>query len=159
MEFVRELNFLQEKRPLFKMLSLEEKVALLRTVEMFESAPDEIVEKIAELSTEKTFGENEDLIQVRKRCSNLYVSIRGEFSVLVPDGEVMREVARLGKGKVFGEIGAVSGLAATATVRSLTPDSQVLALAGAPFHAIVSQSPELAEAVLRFLARYLPGNK
>ena len=67
-----------------------------------------------------------------------------------------QEIARLnGPGKVVGEIGAVSGLTATASVIAISDEVRLMQLGGQQFHKIVSVAPDLAVTVLRSLARYL----
>ena len=125
---------------------------------MFDGASDAIFDRLVELAEGVSFSVGEELITQGKRCEHLYFSISGEFAIFVQDGEVQQNIASVsGYGKVVGEIGAVSGLPATATVRVTSEAAEFLKLDGAGFQKIISVEPELASTVLRSLARYLRG--
>ena len=131
-------------------------ISLLQENETFQGARLETLGKLAAGATEKTCEDGELLIKQGVRSADLFVAIEGEFAVTVRDRDDQpeREVARLGHGRVFGEIGAVSGIGATASVRSIG-EGKVLLIPGDHFHKVMSQSPRLAESVLRSMSRYL----
>ncbi len=134
------------------MLSIDQIVALLRENETFATTPDAVLLTLAERMTENPVDTDTVLIQQGVHCSSVFVVTEGEFGVLV-DGET-EPVATLGRGRVFGEIGAVSGIHATATVRALSP-GRLLEIPGKVLHQAMRQSPALAESLLRSLSRYL----
>ena len=139
------------------MLSIDEKLNCLRAAEMFSEASDSILEKLASMTHEVSFLEGDTVIVQGTSCVDLFVSIRGEFSILIREGDIEREIVKLnGPSKVVGEIGAVSGgLNATATVRVESESADFLRLNGEEFHLALMAEPELAANVLRSLARYL----
>ncbi len=140
------------------MVSLEEKTACLTSVEMFEGAEPKIVEELAKIAEPVDYPGGTELITQGKKCPNLYILTSGEFGIYIREGEESRLVASLSDcGKVVGEIGAVSGLAATATVSVLSESASFLKLEGQQFHRIISVEPKLAATILRSLARYLKG--
>ncbi len=134
------------------MLTIDQIVALLQQNETFADAPEAILRELASGMKERAIDTDTVLIQQGKKCGSLFVATAGDFGVFI-DGET-EPVARLGRGRVFGEIGAVSGIEATATVRSLTGGS-ILEIPGPALHRAFGQSPKLAESVLRSLSRYL----
>ncbi len=143
------------------MLSEPEIVALLRENDTFATAPLDRLEELAGGFYERECSVGETLIEQGKHGGKLYVIVAGEFGVFVrgrdqassgdPAGP---KVATLGRGHIIGEIGAVSGIPATATVRALT-DGRILELDERPFQELMYHSPRLAESVLRSLTRYI----
>ena len=141
------------------MLSHAEKKSILQSVEMFSEASASILEKLSEIVEEVTFEKGQELTSQGIRCPNLYVLASGSIGIYIREGEGEREAAILSDpGKVVGEIGAVSGLVATATVRAVSDEAHFLQLEGERFNKIISAEPEVATTVLRSLARYLKAN-
>ncbi|MDC0322711.1 cyclic nucleotide-binding domain-containing protein [Verrucomicrobiales bacterium] len=141
------------------MLSHAEKKSILQSVEMFSEASASILEKLSEIVEEVTFEKGQELTSQGIRCPNLYVLASGSIGIYIREGEGEREAAILSDpGKVVGEIGAVSGLVATATVRAVSDEAHFLQLEGERFNKIISAEPQVATTVLRSLARYLKAN-
>ena len=110
---------------------------------------------------ERGCAEGETLIEQGTHGGVLFVIISGELGVFVrgrdaaPSGDPAGPlVAKLHRGHIVGEIGAVSGIPATATVRALE-DSHILELDEKLFQELMYHSPRLAESVLRSLTRYI----
>ena len=128
---------------------------------MFSEASASILEKLSEIVEEVTFEKGQELTSQGIRCPNLYVLASGSIGIYIREGEGEgeREAAILSDpGKVVGEIGAVSGLVATATVRAVSDEAHFLQLEGERFNKIISAEPQVATTVLRSLARYLKAN-
>lgn len=123
---------------------------LISKTEPFSTAPEstrgELVKHFRELAVEP----GAIVIEAGKSSSRLSIVTAGDFSVIVK-GEVVKT---LSEGDVFGEIGAVSGIPATATVRAETAGT-VLAISASDLHSVIYHSPKLAEALLRSLTQYL----
>ncbi|MCB1232309.1 MAG: Crp/Fnr family transcriptional regulator [Verrucomicrobiae bacterium] len=134
------------------MHTVDQIVSLLQQNDTFADAPEEILRDLASGMKERPVEAGTDLIEQGKKCGSLFAATEGDFGVFI-DGE-SEPVAQLGRGRVFGEIGAVSGIKATATVRALS-DGNVLEIPGPALHRAFAQSPKLAESVLRSLSRYL----
>ena len=141
------------------MLSHAEKKSILQSVEMFSEASASILEKLSEIVEEVTFEKGQELTSQGIRCPNLYVLASGSIGIYIREGEGEREAAILSDpGKGVGDIGAVSGLVATATVRAVSDEAHFLQLEGERFNKIISAEPQVATTVLRSLARYLKAN-
>jgi CRP-like cAMP-binding protein len=144
------------------MLSEPEIIALLRENETFATAPDHRLDELAAGFSERSCEAGETLIEQGTKGGILYLIIEGEFGVFVRGREQVApsadpagpKVATLGRSHIVGEIGAVSGIPATATVRALT-DGRVLELDEKLFQELMYHSPKLAESVLRSLTRYI----
>ena len=143
------------------MLSEPEIVALLRDNDTFATAPEDRLEELASGFTERSVAEGEVLIEQGTHGGILYTIVEGDFGVFVrgrdetpgtePAGTL---VATLSRSHIVGEIGAVSGIPATATVRALS-DGRILELDEKLFQELMYHSPRLAESVLRSLTRYI----
>lgn len=129
-------------------------VSLLSQNDTFAGTPASTLATLASGAVERSFAAGDEPIRQGVRCGSLFLVIEGEFGVFVKDTPEDAPLARLGRGRVFGEIGAVSGIVATATVRAFS-DSRVLEIPGPALHRAMRQTPALAESVLRSLSRYL----
>jgi CRP-like cAMP-binding protein len=138
------------------MLTEEEKINLLRSVEMFGDASDSTLAKLAALSKEVSSPAGEEIIVQGQRCPNLFILVSGELGIYLKDGDHEREIVRLNlPGKAVGDIGVISGASSTATIRTLAEETRFLKLEERHFQSIVNSDPRLSEAVLRSLVRYL----
>jgi ATP-binding cassette subfamily B protein len=77
-------------------------------------------------------------------ADRFYIVTTGEVNVTrQTDAGAVVELATLGRGEVFGEIGLLANLPRTATVTAATP-TEVLAIDRAAFCDVVAQSTETA---------------
>ncbi|MCB1090638.1 MAG: Crp/Fnr family transcriptional regulator, partial [Verrucomicrobiae bacterium] len=129
-------------------------VALLSENETFAGTPADTLAALAHEAEQRDVAAGDELITQGVRCGSIFLAIEGEFGVFVKETPSDAPLAQLGRGRVFGEIGAVSGIVATATVRALSA-GRVLMIPGPVLHKAMRQTPSLAESVLRSLARYL----
>lgn len=143
------------------MLSESEIVALLRENDTFATAPMDRLEELATGFTQRSVADGEVLIEQGTHGGILYAIVDGEFGVYVRGREDLPGtdpagtlVATLSRSHIVGEIGAVSGIPATATVRALS-DGSILELEVKAFQELMYHSPRLAESVLRSLTRYI----
>lgn len=134
----------------------KEKIDLLRSVELFRETSESTLMRLADLSEEVSLASGEDIIVQGKRCPNLYVLISGQIGIyMIFDGREREAVRLSDRGKVVGEIGVISGAVSSATIRTLSDESHFLRISEGDFQSVVKNDPQLAEAVLRSLARYL----
>lgn len=135
------------------MSSPDQIVSLLEENDAFSGCSKEVLEELAVAIEERTVPAKTVLIEKGAKGGDVFVASAGEFGVfLSPDAT--EPAVRLGRGAVFGEIGAVSGIEATATVSALR-EGRVLTIPGAELHSAMRRSPELAASILRSLSRYL----
>jgi CRP-like cAMP-binding protein len=129
-------------------------VELLGGNETFADTPAQTLAALAAGAEECGFAAGDEPIRQGVRCGSVFLITEGEFGIFMADTPDDAPLARLGRGRVFGEIGAVSGIVATATVRALS-EGRALVIPGAVLHRAMRQTPALAESVLRSLSRYL----
>lgn len=134
---------------------------------MNETALIEVLRGSADLSrvSERSLGElirsgtvrepvvGSEIVRQGEPSQQLWVLITGELEILI-DGEAVNRIAS--PGEVVGQISAVSMIPATATVRVATP-STCLCVPHRALHQLFGAYPDLAEALLRSMAKYLGG--
>lgn len=93
----------------------------------------------------------EELIRQGESGQRIWILITGELEALVDDDIVNRVTSA---GEVVGQISAVSFSPATATVR-MAGAGECLAVSHGDLHAVMEKYPDLAEAFLRSMVKYL----
>jgi len=143
---------------------LEEKQVsqFLGGIDAFSEVSTETLDKLASAFHQRSCSPGEVVIRQGTRSTELCIVVEGELSVSVfvqenPDvSEAAPEIARLKSGDLFGEIGVISGMQASATVSAATEECQILALEERELHdQVLPNSPNLAAGLLRSMKRYL----
>ena len=118
---------------------LKDRVAILRRLSIFRGASRATLEHLAEAVTEEDVDAGVSVIRQGDAPDDLFVVVAGELAVTVAtrDGRD-REVAKLGPGDYFGEVGLLHRMPRTATVRSVAP-CRLYRVPGQEFLDIVSQ--------------------
>lgn len=116
---------------------------------------------LAERARFMEYGPGQAVVRQGEQGDTLYLVARGEVAVRVkvdgrsPEGGALvsdKEVARLGRGALFGEMSVLTGEPRTATVVSLG-DSALLAVDRDAFERILSAEPDLAQRLAETIAR------
>lgn len=119
----------------------------LRRVALLAPLNDEEVRALAARAGESSFGAGERVVRQGEPGQALYVVRSGEAAVEVRnDAGQAREVARLGVGEFFGEMGLLTGDPRSADVRAIQ-DLEVLTLYPEDLKPLLAARPELAEAL------------
>lgn len=144
---------------------LEEKQVqeFLKGIEAFSGVSPETLDKLEAAFHERVCHPGEVVICQGARSTELCVVVEGELVVTISEktdgedsGETSREVATLKTGAVFGEIGVISGMEASATVSASMEGCRILALGERELHdQVLRNSPNLAAGLLRSMKRYL----
>ncbi len=92
-----------------------------------------------------------EIVRQGETSQQIWILLTGELEILI-DGEVVNRITS--PGEVVGQISAVSMIPATATVRVATP-STCLCVPHRALHLLFGAHPDLAEALLRSMAKYL----
>lgn len=93
------------------------RVTVLEATGLFGAAPRPVLERLAAESSEVAVSAGEELIREGDRADSLYVLKTGAVAVRSGD----RELATLGGGSWFGELGLLEGVPRTATVVTTAP--------------------------------------
>ena len=126
---------------------LEPRIALLQQATILAESSRASLEALAKASIMQFYGTGQDVVVEGAEADALYIIERGEMAVHARSGGEDREVARLGAGDYFGEIGLVNRVPRTATVTATLP-SRVLRVDGAAFLEVLSSglaAPSLLE--------------
>jgi len=131
---------------------MEQRVRALAGVELFSTLSEEERSALAVSLRYAPFTRGETITRQGAEAHWLYIIREGEAAVRVAaEGGDDREVARLGRGDFFGEMGLLTGERRAATVVALT-DVDCYRLDRAAFRRLVDQRPEIAESVANVLA-------
>ncbi|MGZ6144257.1 MAG: cyclic nucleotide-binding domain-containing protein [Myxococcales bacterium] len=98
------------------------------------------------------YGPGQAVVRQGDQGDTLYLVARGEVAVRVRVEGGEKEVAKLGRGALFGEMSVLTGDPRTATVVSLG-DSAMVAVDRDAFERILSAEPELAQRLADVIAR------
>lgn len=131
-------------------MSLEEEVALLKSVPLFRAIEPAKLKLLAFISDRVTFREGEDLMIQGEDGDSAFVIVSGGADVVVTIDDAERVVASLGKNDIVGEIAITCDVPRTATVRA-TSELDALMITKANFLKLLHEVPEMALEMLRVL--------
>jgi len=140
-----------ERREQKRQRDLEDRVAWLRRIDLFDSLSLEEANRLANGLSAIPFGPGEVLTRQGAEAHWLYVILSGKVAVRVQHEDMEREVAQLGAGQYFGEMGLLTGAVRTATVVALD-EVECYRLGKDEFRDLVQGRPEIAEEVAHELA-------
>ena len=130
---------------------LTERAAAIRCVDILRVLEADEQRALAEMSEHRLYAAGEIIVRQGDETSELYVIERGDVVVTVPRAGSDVVVARLGKGKFFGEMALVTGDRRQATVRAATA-CQLLEVGREALQHVLARSPDLAERISAVLA-------
>jgi len=128
-----------------------ELTALLRQNTDFSHVAPAALAKLIQSGERHDLGAGVELIRQGETGQRIWILISGAFEALV-DGEIVNRVTS--SGEVVGQISAVSATPATATIR-VTTAGECLSVTHHDLHEAMEKHPDLAEALLRSMAKYL----
>jgi CRP-like cAMP-binding protein len=131
------------------MLSTAEKLAILRSVNLFAETPDEILAQVAELLQEIQIAAGETVITEGAYGETMYIIVDGR--VRVHRGG--RLLAHLEKHRVFGEMSLLDPEPRSASVTAETL-VLLLQLDRGPFFRLMAHRSEIAFGVIHMLCQY-----
>jgi small-conductance mechanosensitive channel/CRP-like cAMP-binding protein len=131
---------------------LAEAEDLLGRIDFVQALSGEARRVLAERARFMEYGPGQAVVRQGEQGDTLYLVARGEVGVriCVEGGE--KEVARLGRGALFGEMSVLTGEPRTATVVALG-EAALLAVDRDAFERILSAEPELAQSLAEVIAR------
>jgi hypothetical protein len=133
-----------------KMLSLVEKVLILKSAPLFAETPDNVLAEVAGLVEELSFHADQVVFNKGEPGDSLYIVVSG--SVTVWDGE--RLLNELGEGEAFGELALLDPEPRLATVKAAEP-TNLLRLDAPNFREILEAQPEVSAAIIQVITKYL----
>ena len=131
---------------------LAEAEDLLGRIDFVQALSVEARKVLAQRARFVEYGPGQAVVRQGELGDTLYLVARGEVAVRVQIEAVDKEVARLGRGALFGEMSVLTGEPRTATVLSLG-DAALLAVDRDAFERILSAEPDLAQRLAETIAR------
>lgn len=129
----------------------------LEVVDFLAALEEKVLHKLAEQATDRLYGPGEHVIRQGEEGDELFIVRRGQVKVLVKGRRGRdRELAILGPGDFFGEMGLMTGEMRRATVVATT-EAELLVLNKAALGPILAERPELAETISEVLAERANG--
>ena len=128
------------------MLSIIERVLILKTVGIFGDTPDHLLAEVADLLEEQHLNTNETFITKGDPATCMYIIVNGEVSI--HDGD--REINQLGSRDIVGEM-AVLDVAPRSASATTIVNTHLLKLDRAPFFELIADRPEVAQGIIRVL--------
>ncbi len=132
--------------------STAERVAILRSVNLFAETPDEVLEEVVSLLTPVEIPAKGVIFERGQEGDCMYVIASGR--VRIHDGELVLNY--LGAGDIFGEMALLDAQPRVASATA-EEDTHILRLSQAPFHQLLVNHGEVALGVIRVLNRFLRG--
>jgi len=130
---------------------LAHRLQCLRKISLFDKLSPEERESMAVELKPVPFAKGEVLTRQGAEAHWLYVIVSGNVSVRVSQDGIEREIAQLGEGQFFGEMGLLTGAPRTATVVALE-EVECYRLDKPVFEGLLRARPELAQDVAAELA-------
>ena len=126
---------------------LERRDRVLRHVDFLDVLPKEAHRALAAAATVRLYAPGEMVVAQGDAAGELYIIDRGEVVVELPREErTPREVARLGPGKFFGEMGLMTGEQRRASVRAVV-ECELLVVSHGAFQATLISNSDVIEKI------------
>lgn len=130
------------------MLLTIEKVAVLKTIDIFADTPDYVLASVARIVEELSLLPGESFINQGDLGDSMYLVVEGNVRVHRGD----RTIITLGPGKAVGELAVLDPEPRSASVTAID-DAFVFRIAKDAFDEAMADRPEIAQGVIRALCR------
>jgi CRP/FNR family transcriptional regulator, cyclic AMP receptor protein len=129
--------------------------AVLKTVPLFASFPEDQLRMLAMLVMRKSAPRSSTIVARGDPTDSLYIVVSGRLKVMMSDSEGKEVIlAILGPGEFFGEMGLIDDEPRSATVVTIEP-CELLSVAKREFKKCLAENFEMAQAVMRGLVKRL----
>ncbi len=138
-------------------LTTIEKIMLIRQIPIFSELDADDLEELASIVEERRLGAGKELFREGDAGDAVYLLVKGRVRVFVGGGERPETTLNeLGAGACIGEMAVLDASPRSATVRALEP-TRVLRVPGDGFKRVMSERPEMSEAIVAELVRRMRG--
>ena len=129
--------------------------AVLKSVPLFASFPDEQLHALAALITRRSAPRSSLIMAAGDATESLYVVISGRLKVMMGDAEGKEVILSLiGPGEFFGEMGLIDDSPRSASVIAIEP-CELLSLSRRDFKKFMAENFDMTMAVMKGLVRRL----
>src|SRR3954454_210817 len=137
------------------MANLEDSVALLGAVPVFETLGPEVLRRVAEVAVPRRFAAQQVIFREGDESDTCYVVRHGHARAVREnaDGRTIA-LAHFGPGDIFGELAMVDDARRSATIEPLDPLDAV-AVAGPDLRRLLREHPDIALKLVIALGRRL----
>jgi CRP-like cAMP-binding protein len=132
------------------MLLTLEKVAILKSADIFAKTPDYVLSSVAAIAEEVNLDPGETFIHKDTFGDDMYIIVEGE--VRVHDGD--KTIATLSKGEVVGEMEILSP-APRLVSASATTETRLFSIRKEAFDEVMADRYEIVQGVIRVLIQRL----
>src|SRR5436190_3126385 len=122
----------------------------LANVPVFAPLSEEEIDKLARASVKRIFAPGEAIVRRGQEGRSMFVVIRGNVKVQVPENNIQKVINRLTVNDFFGEMGLMTGEPRTATVVA-EDEVDVLEIRKAAIKPIFEVNPDLMSAVYEII--------
>lgn len=140
-------------------LTVIEKMMLLRQVPIFGELDADDLEGLAEVVEERRVDPGRDVFREGDPGDAVYLVVKGEVTVFTgggDDGRPERVLSQLGAGACIGEMAVLDASPRSATVRA-SERTRLLRVPGEGFKAVMSERPEMSQAIVAELVKRMRG--
>lgn len=130
------------------MLTSVDRLLFVRGVPLFKELRDDFLVRLASIMDELAFPAKHTIFTQGQDGRSLYILVSGKVRVHVGD----RELARLEKGKFFGEMAVFDAEPRSASVTTLAP-CECLVLTQQQLYEAIEETPGIAVNFIRLLSR------
>lgn len=129
--------------------------AMLRTVPLFASFPEEPLRTLATVVSRRTATRGSIIMAAGDPTDSLYIILSGRFKVMMSDADGKEVILSiLGPGEFFGEMGLIDDAPRSASVVAIEP-CELLVITRRDFKKCMAENAEMAMAVMKGLVRRL----
>jgi CRP-like cAMP-binding protein len=130
------------------MLLTIEKVAILKSVDIFGHTPDYILASVAAIIEEVSLDPDETFIQEGDIEDSMFIVVDGEVQVHSQG----KGIIKLGPGQIVGELAVLDPEPRAASVSSIG-DTLLFRIDKEPFDEVMADRPEVAQAIITTLCQ------
>jgi CRP-like cAMP-binding protein len=127
--------------------------SFLKEVNLFEGLENKVINQIFRLGMVQNFRPGDTIIREGQPGGNLHILINGKAEVLKTvkgKGGKGKQLAKLDRGSIFGEMSVFDGAPYSASIRALD-DCDVHIIRGSDFKDFLNNNPKTAVAILSTL--------
>ena len=130
------------------MYSILEKTLLLKSVDLFQTIPGDILSKIAQISVEIETGQNDNIFMEGEQGDSLFVIISGKINVTQDN----KTIAILEGGHCIGEMALLDQEPRSAGATAIE-DSILLKIDQEGFYELMASNPDIMRQIVRMLTK------
>jgi small-conductance mechanosensitive channel/CRP-like cAMP-binding protein len=124
----------------------------MAALELLQPLPDDARGELRDRASLRRYGGGEIVVRKGEPSREMFIVERGQLAVEVPrEGGPPVEVAQLGSGQCFGEMGLLTGEVRSASVRAKT-QSDLVVVDHDAFHDVLAKHPEVVDRMGGLLA-------